>query len=421
MCAEPHHPRARLGVLLNASRSKSHPPPPRPWGIIRTDEKSRYYWTTLCDLQELYCSGCYHKEHSPPCGRCNEAVRGEFVEVRGKRYHKTCFNCFECATAFTREEKKGAYPVGDQLLCYTHALAQRRAQIKAAKAKQASEDAAAVEAAAAEEEADAAAAAAESAAAESAAAAEAAEKAAAIAADEAAEKAAAAAYAAEKQAAAAAKEVADAEAAMAAQESEGAAAAEEVSELAKPDALGGVAVMPRKHQSFIRQGTRKVTAMPKMSRAASQRRKVSAGEKASQKKAVADAEAALASGAADADSDDDTAFPSGGDGGAAAAVGNAGSASTMFAGLGGESRGSAVSASSAGSSVDGDGLPLASRDSIAHEVDPFDSLWAGFSIPMKYAKFKLTVPGREILEIGDFMLIEKKASTKCFLILVSAS
>lgn len=382
--------------------------------------------------EELYCSGCYHKEHSPPCGRCNEAVRGEFVEVRGKRYHKTCFNCFECACPFTREEKKGAYPVGDQLLCYTHALSQRRAQIKAAKAKQAAEDAAAADAAAAEEEADAAAAAAETEAA-AAEAAEQAELAASLAADEAAEKAAAAAYAAEMQAAAAAKEVAAAEAAVAAQEAGGGGAAADESgsgadgaaddgidevgmvEPAKADALGGVAVRPRKHQSFIRQGTRKVTAMPKMSRAASQRRKMTSGESASQTKAVADAKAALASGAADVDSDDDAASEAGGGSSPASPAASGGGG--MFAGLGGESRGSVVSATSATSSVDGDGLPVTSRKNST--VDPFDSLWAGFSIPMKYSKFKLTVPGREILEIGEFTLIEKKSSSKCYLILAT--
>ena len=81
----------------------------------------------------LYCSGCYHDVHSPPCGRCGERVRGEFVEVRGVRYKKECFNCYECGIAFTREEKKGAYPIGGRLLCYTHALETRRRELKEAK------------------------------------------------------------------------------------------------------------------------------------------------------------------------------------------------------------------------------------------------------------------------------------------------
>lgn len=85
----------------------------------------------------LYCSGCYHDVHSPPCGRCGERVKGEFVEVRGVRYKKSCFNCYECGVVFTREEKKGAYPIGGKLLCYTHALETRRKELKEAKAKEA--------------------------------------------------------------------------------------------------------------------------------------------------------------------------------------------------------------------------------------------------------------------------------------------
>ena len=98
----------------------------------------------------LYCSGCYHDVHSPPCGRCGERVRGEFVEVRGVRYKKECFNCYECGIAFTREEKKGAYPIGGRLLCYTHALETRRRELKEAKEakeKEAESAAAAAEAA----------------------------------------------------------------------------------------------------------------------------------------------------------------------------------------------------------------------------------------------------------------------------------
>lgn len=87
----------------------------------------------------LYCSECYREVHSPPCGRCGERIHGEFVEVRGKRYKKSCFNCFECGVVFTREEKKGAYPIGDQLLCYTHALAARRKELKEQKERKAKE------------------------------------------------------------------------------------------------------------------------------------------------------------------------------------------------------------------------------------------------------------------------------------------
>jgi prickle len=291
--------------------------------------------------EELYCSGCYHKEHSPPCGRCGEAVRGEFVEVRGKRYMKTCFNCFECGTAFTREEKKGAYPVGDSLLCYTHALAERRKQIKAAKTKAAEDEklaSAASEKASADET---------------------------------------AAVAAQANAAAAAIAEAEKQSLLIARNA------------TETKAVEGGSIQPRACQkSFIRQGTRKVSAMPKMSRQASVALRAGAKEKAAAAKAVADAEAVLASGAADDDEDaEDT-----GAGGDSATGGAAARASTI-------SEDPTTSAK----------VPQ----------DPFDSLWAGFSIPMKFSKFVLVTPGREILEIGEFTLIEKKSSVKCYLILAT--
>jgi len=81
-----------------------------------------------------YCSECFHKVHAPPCVRCKSKINGEFVQVKGKRFCKKCFTCFECSTPFTREEKKGAYPIGEKLLCYTHAKAAKKAEIAAKKA-----------------------------------------------------------------------------------------------------------------------------------------------------------------------------------------------------------------------------------------------------------------------------------------------
>ena len=45
------------------------------------------------------------------------------------------------------------------------------------------------------------------------------------------------------------------------------------------------------------------------------------------------------------------------------------------------------------------------------------ALFAGFSIPMKLQKFKLDIPGREIIEVSQFTLIAKKSSSKVFLLL----
>lgn len=51
-------------------------------------------------------------------------------------------------------------------------------------------------------------------------------------------------------------------------------------------------------------------------------------------------------------------------------------------------------------------------DNRKSEVDPFSALWAGFSIPMKLSKFQMEVPGREVLEVGSFTLIQKKFMAK---------
>jgi len=60
---------------------------------------------------------------------------------------------------------------------------------------------------------------------------------------------------------------------------------------------------------------------------------------------------------------------------------------------------------------------LASTDSELPSDDPFAALFAGFSIPMKLSKFKLNITGREIIEIGAFTMIQKKSSSKVFLML----
>lgn len=42
-----------------------------------------------------------------------------------------CFSCYECHVPFTQEEKKGAYPIGNRLLCYTHAKQEKKGELAA--------------------------------------------------------------------------------------------------------------------------------------------------------------------------------------------------------------------------------------------------------------------------------------------------
>jgi hypothetical protein len=123
-----------------------------------------------------------------------------------------------------------------------------------------------------------------------------------------------------------------------------------------------------------------------MSRSASVAMRSGAKEKAAAAKAVADAEADLASGVTSDGEDSSVLSDAGGD--------------SASGGGGASARTSITSAARA-------------------VQDPFDTLWAGFSIPKKLAKFVLVTPGREILEIGQFELIEKKVSVLCYLILAT--
>jgi hypothetical protein len=355
-------------------------------------------------------------------GRCKKPVKGEFVEVRGTRYEKSCFNCFECGAAFTREEKKGAYPVGDRLLCYTHALAERRAEVVAKKA---------------------------------------------------AKKAAEAAKAAELERAqqAKAEQLAPPRHSVPPHSHTPVVRVESsISILAEPEAPPPVAVQGAElvakvdTKGFVRQGTRKVSRLPNRP---NQKPAITVAEAAAQKQAVVDAEAAAASGAAD-DEEEDAVFPDAADSGedvadttlpplgqrsSASSGGNMAMARSLssvsdedgggFGGLTGGTGGGSGGFGAGGTGArfksgsyikggndvnpdqeDDDGLPtrgssIMRRGSVKNaDRDPFDAMWAGFSIPAKLSKFKLVTPGREILEIGEFMLIEKKrAPVKVFLVL----
>jgi hypothetical protein len=293
---------------------------------------------------DLYCSPCYKEVHSPPCACCGEQIHGEFVEVRGKRYRKSCFKCAECGAAFTREEKKGAYPIGEKLLCYTHALTARRKELKAAKA------------------------------------------------------------------AAAEKEREDEEA----RQKEQAAAAPTtspsimISEEPEPETVnattGGAEVVSAPTTSnIVRQGTKRVS---RMARKPSLREAPTAEEKAAAAKAVQEAESF-----AEADEDE--------------SVDESSINESVL------DPANLVSATAAG------GVAAASvtRERPAHQlsaeeqdakrksdmVDPYAAMWAGFSIPMKLSKFKMDVAGREVLEVGQFTLIEKKFMAKVGCIAVCAS
>jgi len=305
------------------------------------------------------CSPCYKARHSPPCARCKKDIRGEFVEVRGSRYCKACFSCAHCDTVFTREEKKGAYPVGDELLCYNCALTTRRAEMRAKREAQArAEEEAAAEAERLAREAAAA-------------------KAAEIAAMKAEEEAAAKAQAEQDRLAA---EAAEAElsrrrASIMATQAQELADREAQQALDKEETVTeNTLAMPEVNSSgFIRQGTTRASRLP--------RRGSKQGPTPEQRAAI---QAAMEEEDAD-EAEDET---SGG-----------GSVSTD-------------SQSEVQGAVTSEPEPVAEGTE-----DPFSSLWAGFSIPAKLSKFTMDIPGREVLDIGSFTVIDKKFKACVFVII----
>lgn len=355
----------------------------------------------------LFCSPCFYEQHTPPCGRCGERVTGDYVEVKGKRYMKSCFNCYECGAQFTHEHKKGAFPVDDKLLCYTHALEARRAQRQLAKDSKARE-----------------------------------------------------------------------EAEVAASSSESPESPEPEVEPAPPARAGSMRphalelTAAPDQKSFVRKGTRQITRIQTQPRES--RRALTAAEKEAMARAVAAAEHAASESDADAGADADTssgeeegdddhgselqapaatsaststsrapsparspaaapqAPPASAPAGDALRTSRPGTPTT----LGGSAPefGSVYDSPAAVSVATEPGVPLAtvlpraqSSVSPSPEATPigshglsedtFAALFAGFSIPMKLAKFKLNIPGREILQVGTFTLMEKKASFLVYLVL----
>jgi len=304
---------------------------------------------------DIYCTDCYQNVHSPPCGRCNERINGEYVEVRGKRYMKSCFSCFECNVPFTREEKKGAYPIGDRLLCYDHAKAEKKKELVAKRA---------------------------------------------------------------------------------AKEEEERKKKDEEAETARQ------AFLPKAAQSsFIRKGTRQVTRIKKAPKGSV---RPNAAEKAAMLAAVKKAEEdSAAQTMEDTIEDDEDDEEEGGSADQTAAAGegtDAGGDAEAGAGADGDGDGAEAADAPVQMRPKKDKKAAAAKDlgaellapdtqpppaaltpsgsqSSKKEDDPFAALWAGFSIPMKFAKFSLDLPGREVLDIGAFMLITKKKTVKAYLVL----
>lgn len=371
---------------------------------------------------DIFCSGCYHKVHSPPCGRCGERVRGEFVEVRGTRYHKSCFNCQECSVPFTREEKKGAYPVGDRLLCYTHALDVRRKELKEAKRKK-------------QEEEDAAAAAAEQASKEK----------------EEEEEAAAAGAAAEQQRVWArardrgkgGTDVAEPATKSGARAVSLTLAVPAISETdtedgaAQPSSpLGSEPVEAKVNEGhltpksdstgFVRQGTRKVTVIKKKPRASMV---ITEEDEAATSKAIAEAEAEAEAGGG-ADDDDEQLDLSSSPTREASGRGSREPGDSVY--MDDDAAAAVVPEAEPGAlpptsvfGPTGSGRTFGARartgfsKSESPQADPYAALYTGFSVPIKYSKFKLDLPGREVLDICEFLYMGKKGSFKVFLVLAT--
>eukprot|EP00039_Didymoeca_costata_P018706 m.334616 g.334616 ORF g.334616 m.334616 type:complete len:729 (+) comp17399_c0_seq1:112-2298(+) len=311
---------------------------------------------------ELYCSACYHDVHSPPCGRCQERVRGEFVEVRGKRYHKACFNCFDCGTTFTREEKKGAYPVSEKLLCYKCALEQRRQELRAAKEAKAKEDAPKAEST--------------------------------------------------PPPAAASKEEAKPE--------DGGDKPVPKQESVPPDepteaktSEGGALLTPGQDKgNFVRQGTRRATVIPK------KQVEPTPEEKSAMEAAVAKAEQDAENGDDDDDDDNNTEATEEEEIVVPEETPVQIPTQTPTLQVLPESEETTTTPSPEKPARHSVIAEEPEQEQVAKkDDDPYAALWAGFSIPMKLSKFKLDIPGREILDIGSFTLIEKKVSCKVFLVL----
>lgn len=340
---------------------------------------------------DIYCSGCYTDVHSPPCGRCGERVRGEFVEVRGKRYHKTCFNCFECGVAFTREEKKGAYPVGEKLLCYKHALEVRREELRAAKERKAKEAEAAKAPAASEPEPE--------------------------------------------------PEPKSQENQEATNNDGGDDGSNTAPTTTTPSdeptaavaSTGGALVTPDQDKgNFVRQGTKRATVIPKKPKM--QKTEPTVEEKAAMDKAIAEAEKAAEADNNDEEAEEEqeeeevivvppeTTVPP-----PNVVVANVEEINTESP----EPPATAADLEPAPEPEQPAPAPVPeaqpqtlsptpsslSTRSKKNSDDPYAALWGGFIIPMKLSKFQLDLPGREILDIGSFTLIEKKFSCKVYMVL----
>lgn len=46
------------------------------------------------------CEDCFYRANNPPCGACDDVIRGQYVTALGQSWHPTCFVCTECLQPF---------------------------------------------------------------------------------------------------------------------------------------------------------------------------------------------------------------------------------------------------------------------------------------------------------------------------------
>lgn len=51
--------------------------------------------------EAFYCEDCYYRTFNPPCGACNDVIKGQYITALDKAWHSDCFKCTECSNPFT--------------------------------------------------------------------------------------------------------------------------------------------------------------------------------------------------------------------------------------------------------------------------------------------------------------------------------
>lgn len=66
---------------------------------------------------DIYCENDYHEKYSPPCGYCQDKIRGKFVTALGQTWHPEHFVCAECSQPFSESK---FYKHDDKPYCEEH-------------------------------------------------------------------------------------------------------------------------------------------------------------------------------------------------------------------------------------------------------------------------------------------------------------